>query len=126
MTRLITLDEVNFDRKLLINLTKLFEQESGTCLLYSGSQYDSAKYSFLCLFPFDFIWIYRQKQWRTNNEPSSRQVLFLDNPWDGLKKLLPCPSHNLPYPEWVGFLGYEMGAYSDEEKVLPCYLQAPG
>src|SRR5262249_33309242 len=93
--------------------------ENGTCLLYSGGQFESAKQSFLCLFPFDFIWIQNNTQWKANLNPYSRIELSLPNPWDALKKLLPPPSHHLPYPEWMGFLSYEMGAFSDREKKLP-------
>ena len=34
---------------------------------------------------------------------------------------MPPPSHHIPVPEWIGFLGYEMGAYSDQNKLLPYY-----
>jgi len=101
----------------LFNLAQTFSEEPGTCLLYSGGHYDSAQQSFLCLFPTEFLWIQNDKLWRRKacrQRPLSYQI---DNPWDSLKCLLK-KGQETPYPQWVGYLGYEMGAYSDYDKKI--------
>lgn len=76
-----TIDSVN-----LLKLGKVFAEEAGTCLLYSGGDLDSATKSFLFLFPFD--------QFEIRNEK---------DPWTLLKSKITLND------SWVGFLSYEMG-----------------
>ncbi len=104
MSKIIELDDVFFDRSLLLNVLRLFDRENGTCLLYSGGEWEAAQTSFLFLFPFDFISIQTAES-------------SIENPWDILKTTLSFQS-NHPYPEWVGFFGYEMGGCSDSQKML--------
>lgn len=83
------------DSTALFLLTHQFAYEEGTCLLYSGSSYETAKQSFLFLFPYESITIGAEEK----------------NPWEALKKAGCGTSTNgSSFPEWVGFLGYEMGA----------------
>jgi para-aminobenzoate synthetase component I len=119
MSRSIALENIKIDRKTLLNLTQLFAAEEGTCLLYSGGTLETAQHSFLCLFPYDFIWIQGDKQVRYRPDGECRTVVTMDNPWDALKALLPKFNKKDPIPEWIGFFGYEMGAFSDPEKKLP-------
>ena len=112
----IILDNIRFDRKLLLNLTKMFYNEVGTCLLYSGGSFETAQSSFLCLFPYDEICIERHRQWRTGVEGSQRIECHETNPWEALKFLLPPLNGDHSFPEWVGYISYEMGAFSDQEQ----------
>lgn len=117
MPRELHLDNFKFEPDLLLQLAKLFAKEEGTCLLFSGGNFETSRYSYLSLFPFDFIYLYEDRQWRVCNQSSNRHELTEKNPWDALKILMPL-SYQHSYPEWVGFIAYEMGAYSDKEKTL--------
>ncbi len=87
---------------LLLNAAHFFSDDLGTTLLFSSEHHDNAT-SYLFLFPYQKISI--------QSEP---------NPWNTLKKKMgDFKSSNSPFPEWVGFLSYEMGAYSDEHFILP-------
>lgn len=119
MSKIIALDNVTISPQVLLNLASFFQDEQGTCLLYSGGAFDSAKKSFLCLFPYDYIRIQGHKQWRYSQGNEKRTLLSMKNPWDALRALIPEFDNENPFPEWVGFLGYEMGAFSDFEKELP-------
>jgi len=119
MRRQVVLDNIRFDRQLLLKLTHLFSNEEGTSLLYSGGNLDSSQHSYLFLFPFDFVWVQGKKQWRGKREdPDSKLMLAMENPWEALKTLLPSFDESNPVPEWVGFFGYEMGASADLGKPL--------
>lgn len=87
---------------LLLAVAHFFSDNLGTTLLFSSDHHENAT-SYLFLFPYETVSI--------QNE--------LD-PWNTLKKKMgDFKSSNSPLPEWVGFLSYEMGAYSDEHLVLP-------
>jgi para-aminobenzoate synthetase component 1 len=89
----------------LLAAAKLFSEVPGTSLLFSGGNYSSAKNSFLCLFPYKKISI-------DNHETA-------ENSWELLQKELGPLNRNSSFPEWIGYLAYEMGATSDPEKKLP-------
>lgn len=124
MVRKILLDGIKIDRQTIINLAQLFAYEEGTCLLFSGGFFETSKSSFLCLFPYEFVVIHGEKQERYYSDFDHRTSVSRKNPWDALKDLLPEFDPHHDFPEWVGFLGYEMGAFSDPEKILP-YSIAP-
>ena len=86
----------------MLSLAKKFSDKVGLCLLYSGHDFDSAKRSFLFLYP-------------------TRIVSIDDNdlPWESLKSQVSF-NHSI-YPEWFGFFSYEIGAFSDREKTTVCY-----
>ncbi len=73
----------------------------GTVLLYSGGPQDSSKQSFLFIDPVETVTIYP------------------DNPWESLNERLKLSYDPNNFPEWVGYLTYEMGAFSDLK--LPFY-----
>ncbi|MCE5318129.1 MAG: aminodeoxychorismate synthase component I [Parachlamydia sp.] len=110
---------IPFDKKLLLKLASLFAQYEGTCLLYSGGGYDSSCCSYLSLFPYEIICQDGEHMSRRQLDSSLYQKSVAANPWDALKELLPVTFDRMPYPEWTGFLGYEMGAFSDKEKWIP-------
>jgi para-aminobenzoate synthetase component I len=89
-----------------ISIAERYSDLEGTCLLMSGSDYDSAEQSFLCMFPFQTFSI----------EASS--VTFA-NPWDQLKEAMKFSDDRYDIPEWAGYLAYEMGAYADADIVIP-------
>lgn len=113
----LAFDNLPIERSSLLKLGNLFANEYGTCLLYSGGSFDSARFSFLFLFPYDFIWIKEKHQYRKYK--GETQFAYCSNPWDALLSLLPKFDGTSSIPEWVGFFGYEMGAFSDPEKILP-------
>lgn len=115
MPRSLDLENVKIDRKAFLNLARLFATDEGTCLLYSGGNFETARHSFLGLFPFDFIWVKGQKQLRFHQDGEKRIELSLKNPWDALKSMMNFNGQG-QFPEWMGFFGYEMGAYSDFQK----------
>ena len=85
----------------LLNLSKLHEASPGTVLLYSGGPQDSARQSFLFIDPIETVTIHSQ------------------DPWSELNTRLKLSHQPGNAPEWVGYLAYEMGAFSDQE--LPYY-----
>lgn len=102
---------LTIDRKQLLQLAHFFSTTEGCCFLYSGNSGSS----FLCLFPYEKIWVYPNLQCYEQGE-NTIALLHEANPWVGLKKLLPKLDQLHSTPEWVGFFGYEMGAFSDEEQ----------
>ncbi len=131
MPREVILDSIRFDKKLLLHLTTLFAHQNGTCLLYSGGNFDTSSCSFLCLFPFETISMEGRVVRRRHLETCSERIASATDPWEALKELLPEAFDRAAYPEWTGFFGYEMGAYSDRDKQIsylpaktaPLYLQ---
>jgi para-aminobenzoate synthetase component 1 len=98
----------------LLLLAEQFADFPGTCLLYSGGSFETSQQSYLALFPYETV-IIREKQ-LTHIRESNIHHQLLDNPWDGLKAYFQ-NRHPLDYA--FGFIGYEMGAFSDEDKQLP-------
>lgn len=122
MSQVFDLQDLLIDRRTLLKIARVFADEEGTCLLYSGKQYETASKSFLCLFPFDFVRIHGGKQKRHRIGDDAAISLSMENPWDALKVLLPdLGKGEHSFPEWVGFFGYEMGAYSDNEQKIPYF-----
>lgn len=72
----------------------------------SGSQYDSAQRSFLCLFPCAKVSV-------------AASGAAFKNPWEQLKESITLTQSSFDVPEWVGYLAYEMGGYSDSQVVIP-------
>ncbi|MGK5595134.1 MAG: anthranilate synthase component I family protein [Parachlamydiaceae bacterium] len=73
-------------------------------LFFSGGAYDSSEKSFLFLYPTDRVeLIYQQGV----------------DPWQSLIDKTPVTSTSIEFPEWVGFLSYELGAFSDTSKQIP-------
>lgn len=104
----------------LLNLGSFFSEEMGTCLLFSGGTYETADQSYLCLFPFEKLWIQERNIYHLKQGHDKPDVLTLENPWDGLKAVTSTSSSKFAsIPDWVGYLGYELGAFSDPEKQLP-------
>lgn len=117
--RIFELRDLVIGRTDLLNLARVFSDIQGTCLLYSGSKYETAAKSFLCLFPYEFVQVRQGRQMRYRGCGDHPVVLEMNNPWDALVLLMPdLGKGELPVPEWVGFFSYEMGAFSDGLKRL--------
>ena len=97
----------------LLCLAGRFADDVGTALLYSGGSLDSAEKSYLCLFPYESVWVQGGQIWQGDRAP--RRV---KDPWEALKGVL-IPSGDESIPEWVGYLGYGMGATSDPDAQIP-------
>lgn len=84
-----------------LHLGHQFSKQEGTAFLYSGGSYASSRFSFLCLFPTEKI------------------VVELDgnNPWSTLKDKLHLSGEQSDLPSWVGYLSYELGAFSDTKTI---------
>lgn len=78
----------------------------------SGSNFDSAKKSYLFLFPRVHIWGVGDKIYHKGEDGAVREF-SCKNPWDGLKELIGDFNEEADIPKWVGYFGYEMGAFSD-------------
>lgn len=96
----IRFDSVTSER--LLNWACALSDEPGTLLLHSGGGLDSARHSLLVAYP---------EEWFTLDASSS-------DPWGDFAEKLELSG--CPKPEWVGYLGYEMGASTDFSIRLPC------
>lgn len=88
----------------LFDLCRHYSHIPGTTLLASAGQYQCSRISYLGLFSTQFFTL----------------TLPHEDPWGALEKSLNFHFQD-PYPEWVGYLGYEMGAYADREKQIAHY-----
>jgi para-aminobenzoate synthetase component 1 len=87
-----------------LKLARRFSDQEGTAFFYSGGNLSSARRSYLCLFPYKKIIL-----------PGDSSC------WNKLKEELGnFDSHALPIPKWVGYLGYEMGCFSEPDYPIPC------
>jgi para-aminobenzoate synthetase component 1 len=101
----------------LLAIAHFFADWQGTCLLYSGGNLDSAQRSWLALFPFETVTLFGQQLHHQKGNQS--QQLHVQNPWEGLQDhffaALSKDRHSMVF----GWFGYGMGAFADEDKVLP-------
>lgn len=88
-----------------LDFARRFADLEGTALLLSGGNLDPSHASFLCLFPDEKITIEAHTTC-----------------WEELEKKLGLFDAPLSIPRWVGYLGYEMGCFADQDKIVP-YLQ---
>jgi para-aminobenzoate synthetase component I len=110
---------IPLDPSALLALAASFSHLPGTLLLYSGGASDSAQRSILALFPYDRIEIRGSRLWR-NGEFQGE-----GGPWEMWRAEVGERSIS-GYPEWIGFLGYELGATADPEKqLLPQQAETP-
>lgn len=82
-----------------IELAKCYADLEGTVLLHSGGPYDSARTSFLCLFPNEKI-----------------EVPVEEAGWEALQERLGFLKEESSLPKWVGFICYEMGCVADPHR----------
>jgi para-aminobenzoate synthetase component 1 len=103
---------------LLLEVADFFADWTGTCLLYSGGNLDAARYSFLGLFPFETLTVHDHQFFlRRGKQTQVRQVV---HPWQGLQEYFSSFfSDAEPHAIAFGWLGYGLGAYADQDKVLP-------
>ncbi|HRD54901.1 MAG TPA: anthranilate synthase component I family protein [Parachlamydiaceae bacterium] len=104
-----------FCKETLLKLSYFFSEEEGTCLLYSGGDFDSASESFLFLFPFEKIEI---------KENSDNKDWDEKKRWKFLQSNLSFAPDALSIPLWIGFLSYEMaGGASALQEIPYVYFQ---
>ncbi|SCA64382.1 Aminodeoxychorismate synthase component 1 [Chlamydiales bacterium SCGC AB-751-O23] len=102
----------------LCDLAESYSGDFGSSLFYSGGEVDSSQGSYLCLFPSDFFSV-SPTSFKTSQKEFSYDPLKV-NPWELIKEKvgdLNNPSKET-IPLWVGYLSYEMGAYSHLYKFL--------
>jgi para-aminobenzoate synthetase component I len=103
-----------------LDLCNEFCDIQGTGILYSGGDYGPAEKSFLCLFPIESYYIKEMTAFHVRPGVSKPQRMKLIDPWEGLKNIIPREEPKFPdVPDWIGYLGYEMGAFSDLGKKIP-------
>lgn len=110
MSRELNLSPFVHDSHTFLQAGRFFSKEKGTALLFSGGDFPLSQKSFLCLFPFEFISLSAEVQHKFYNNQQGIQLN--QNPWDALKTFLGAQSA-CDLPHWVGYLSYEMGAFSD-------------
>ena len=118
MSKEFTLENIPFTPALFLNFCRFFSLYEGTCALYSGGNFDSSKQSFLALFPYDVIWMNKKQLFREKMGLDYHLKMNISNPWNGLEAVLPSQNGDSAFPEWLGFLTYEIGAYSDPQKII--------
>lgn len=109
----VVLKDIPTSRQMLLKAANVFANENGTVLLYSGGNFTSSKQSFLFLFPVETISIKGAEAVKTKREET---LHVAGNPWDALVRWLPKKNDGPGTPLWVGYFGYEMGAFSDLQK----------
>lgn len=102
---------------ILFAITRFFADSPGTCLLHSGGNYDSSQRSFLGLFPYETIQVHAEKLHYHKGHQS--QLFNFQNPWEGLQEHFFRALEEDPHAMAFGWFGYGMGAFSDEDRVLP-------
>lgn len=97
----------------LFALADRFADSHGTCLLYSGGTLDSAKQSFLALFPSEHISVVERTL--TYQKGSDKQEFISQNPWEGLQ------THFFDHLDSMafGWFGYGMAGHADPDCPLP-------
>ncbi|MCH9627315.1 MAG: Isochorismate synthase MenF [Chlamydiales bacterium] len=85
-------------------LARRFTDCEGTALLYSGGTLDSARSSYLTLFPDEKV-----------------ALSAKEGAWEALEEALGPFDGELPIPKWVGYLGYEMGGFADPQIPISVY-----
>jgi len=106
----------------LLQIVQFFVKEPGTSFLFSGGNFPLSQKSFLGIFPDQSIEIQAAEQRRCWLGSKEEEILR-ENPWDALKHFLGDTSENSPTPAWIGYLGYEMGVFS--EPSLPLKYTQP-
>ena len=101
----------------LLAIADFFSEWNGTALLYSGGDFDSAKYSFLSLFPFESVSVRGSRLEHRLGRFS--QVFAIENPWDGLQEHFFSSLSQDPSSMAFGWFGYGMGAFADGDIALP-------
>lgn len=105
------------DSSVFLAIAKYFADYQGTCLLYSGGYLDSAQRSLLGLFPFESITAYGQRLHCQKGKLV--ECKLANNPWDGLQEHFFLPLATDPTAVAFGWFGYGMGAFADQDKILP-------
>lgn len=90
----------------LLKLAHQHKSATGTILLLSGGEQETAKRSYLFMNPIETLTLYSNR-WTLNEKSGSH-----NNPWDSLKSHIKL-SHFGDAPEWAGYLAYEMGAFTE-------------
>lgn len=115
MTKEFILRNIQFDHTLFLNFCKFFSGFRGTSVLYSGTGYSASRTSFLALFPYETIWIDKGRLCKESPLLHKQSDQIDQNPWDMLRQALKLSQNNSELPEWLGYLSYEMGMYSDPD-----------
>jgi para-aminobenzoate synthetase component 1 len=108
----LELTSVLSEQNHLLHLAQFFAKEPGTSFLYSGGDFPLSQRSFLAIFPYAYIHIQAEEQCK-GLIGSKAKLLLQENPWDALKLFLAGVHSECTLPTWIGYLGYEMGAFSE-------------
>lgn len=106
----------NITANQILQLVNFFADHDGSSLLYSGGEHDSARYSYVGLFPYETLTIFHKQIIRCKEGQSSSYLT--EDPWACLQQFF---NQLLPQEYAFGFLGYEMGSFVDPDYSLPYY-----
>jgi para-aminobenzoate synthetase component I len=115
MVRQFVLPSVS--HSILLSTAHFFADWHGTCLLYSGGDLDSAQSSLLSLFPFETITGHGDHF--CHRKGNQCQKMHVQNPWEGLQDHFFASLTKDVDSMAFGWFGYGMGAFADNEKMLP-------
>lgn len=90
---------------------------NGTIILHSGGPHEAAQHSFSFSNPTHILTLYPEKWSLIQGENYAEGAHA--NPWNSLVEHLNFSNKEADLPEWVGYLAYEMGAFSGQ--ILPFY-----
>jgi para-aminobenzoate synthetase component 1 len=109
----------NFIPSYLLSIAEFFSDWEGTALLYSGGELDSAKTSFLGLFPFRSLTIKGKEAYERKKNQIFR--FSIENPWEALEAHF-FSSLTRSSSMAFGWFGYEMGASADLSVQIPYHV----
>jgi para-aminobenzoate synthetase component 1 len=112
--KIFDLEEARFSRKDLLLLAEHFADLKGTCFLFSACDLPARTRSFLTIHPFETISIY-EKHLVHEKLGETLSQSPCEDPWLELKRRLQLNGECREFPQWLGYLSYEMGATSDPD-----------
>lgn len=95
----INLNDLKVDEAILFKIASFFSDEEGTFFLYSGGDYETSRYTFLFLFPYETCVIHKS-----------------ESGFEELESKFQFDLKNSEIPLWVGFFSYDM-AVSDQDSL---------
>lgn len=97
----------------LLDVTRLFAEQPGTCLLFSGGNFDSAQVSFLGLFPIETLSL-KDQHIRLTSQGISKSYA-VDDPWESMKTLFFSRQKDLVF----GWFGYDVEKKNRKKESSP-------
>lgn len=97
----------------LLAIANYFSEYEGTALLFSGGASDTAKFSYLCLFPYESALVRGNSLIHCHG--SSPKTLEINNSWDALQEIFFSKLFHSTNSYAFGWLSYQMGFSADPD-----------